>query len=231
MTMPFLAIEHSRCMIHADTQTDGFTAMMSMLILDRDVARELRAERKARGNDQHDEVWEGVYVMSPLADNIHQEIVAGFVTAFHQVIGDTKKGRVFPGVNVSDRVEGWKKNYRTPDVAVVLSGSRAQSHYTFWTGPVDFLVEVVSRGDRSRLKLPFYSKLGVREVLLVHRNPWRLCLYRHDGNKLRVAGRCVVAEPAAIASEVLPFSFRLIETPDRPMIELTHATDGRTWRA
>ena len=202
-----------------------------MLILDHEIARELRAERKARGNDQHDEVWEGVYVMSSLADDVHQEIVGKLTRAFEQVIGDERLGKVRPGINLSDRVEGWKKNYRTPDVAVILLSSLAKNHQTFWTGPVDFLVEVVSRGDHSRRKLPFYSKLGVREVLLVHRNPWRLRLYRHDGARLQAAADCAAADSISIASEVLPFSFRLIDTPDRPMIELIHSTDGRTWRA
>src|SRR4029079_3300306 len=153
---------------------------MTLVVLDKDFEREIRAQRKAWGVDQHDEVWEGVYMMSPIADNEHQEIVAGLIVAFHTVIGQTGLGQVFPGVNVSDRVKAWKKNFRAPDVVVVLKNSQAQSHATFWTGPIDFLVEVVSPGDRSRKKLPFYSKIGAREVLIIDRNPWRLTLYRHD---------------------------------------------------
>lgn len=206
---------------------------MSLLVLDPELARELRADRKARGIDQHDEVWEGVYVMSPIADNEHQEIVAGLTAAFYQVIRDSKAGSVFPGINVSDRVEQWKKNFRSPDVAVVLQGSKARSHSTFWTGPIDFVVEVLSRGDRSRRKLPFYSKIGVREALFVERNPWRLKLFRHNGSKLQLIGQCDAVNAPSLASEVLPFSFGLVETQeqDRPWILLKCATDNRTWRA
>lgn len=206
---------------------------MSLLVLDQDIARELRADRKARGIDQHDEVWEGVYVMSPIADNEHQEIVAGLTAAFYQVIGSSKAGSVFPGINVSDRIARWKKNFRSPDVVVILKSSSAENHGAFWTGPLDFVVEVMSRGDRSRKKLPFYSKIGVREALFVERNPWRLKLYRHDGAKLQLVGECDAAGAPPVGSEVLPFSFGLVaaEDQDRPLILLTHQSENRTWRA
>ena len=204
---------------------------MTLLVLDKSVERRLRAQRKAWGVDQHDEVWEGVYVMSPIADNEHQALVSKLTFAFEQVIGQPGLGTVLPGANVSDRVERWTKNYRTPDVVVVLNGSAAQNHGRFWTGPVDFVVEIISRGDRSRRKLPFYSRIGVRELLLVDRKPWRLTLYRHDGEKLQPVGVCESLEASPLVSEVLAFSMRLVAATERPRIELRHNTDERTWLA
>jgi len=203
---------------------------MSLLVLDKWLERRLRAQRKAWGGDRHDEVWEGIYVMSPLADNEHQELVAEMAAAFHEVIKRPGLGKVYPGVNVSDRVEGWKKNYRAPDVVVVLCDSAAQSHGSFWTGPIDFLVEIVSPRDRSRKKLPFYSKVGVREVLFVERRPWRLRLYRHDGTALQLVGQSEVGDSSPFDSEVLPFSFQLVAGTPRPTLLLTQKTDGGTWR-
>jgi Uma2 family endonuclease len=204
---------------------------MSLLVLDRFVERRLRAQRKARGIDQHDEVWEGVYVMSPLADDEHQAIAGSLTTAFQIVIGETGLGKVRPGVNVSDRVKRWTNNYRTPDVVVILKDSPAQNHGKFWTGPIDFVVEIVSRGDRSRRKIPFYAKVGVRELLFVDRKPWRLTLYRHDGTELENVGTCDGLQWASLESEVLPFFFQLASAADRPTIELRHKTDGRIWHA
>jgi Uma2 family endonuclease len=146
------------------------------------------------------------------------------------VIGQSRLGKVLPGANVSDRVERWTKNYRTPDVVVVLNGGGAQNHGKFWTGPIDFAVEIVSRGDRSRRKLPFYSKIGVREVLFVARDPWRLKLYRHNGTKLELAAYGEI-DAEAVESEVLPFSFGLVMTAERPVIQIAHKTDGHTWLA
>lgn len=202
-----------------------------MLILDKSVERRIRAQRKSRGIDQHDEVWEGLYVMSPIADIEHQAIVKTLVLAFYHGIERNSLGQVLPGANVSDRTAKWTKNYRTPDVVVVLKGSAAQNHEKFWTGPVDFLVEVVSRGDRSKRKLPFYTKIGVRELLVVDRRPWRLTLYRHDGENLVPVGTSDVGFAEAIQSDVLPFSFQLISGDKRPQIAITFAGDGQQWLA
>ena len=204
---------------------------MSLLVLDKSVERRLRAQRKAWGVDQHDEVWEGVYVMSPIADNEHQAIVKVFTLAFYVGIDQAGLGQVLPGANVSDRVDRWTRNYRTPDVVVILDGGAAKNHEKFWTGPIDFLVEIVSRGDRSRRKLPFYSKLGVRELLVVDRNPWRLTLYRHNGEALVPAGTSAVGDTTVIESEVIPFFFELVQAEDRPRIRIAHKSDGRTWQA
>ena len=78
----------------------------------------------------------------------------------------------FPGCNVSDQPERWKRNYRCPDVAVFLPGNPAEDRGTHWYGGPDFAAEVHSRFDRSRKKFGFYAKVGVRELLLVDRHPW-----------------------------------------------------------
>ena len=48
-------------------------AMIS-LSHDRDLAEEWIADRRTRGADHHDEVWDGMYVIPPLADDEHQFI-------------------------------------------------------------------------------------------------------------------------------------------------------------
>jgi Uma2 family endonuclease len=115
-------------------------------------------------------------------------------------------------------------------VVVILQDGGVREMGAFVTGPIDFLVEIVSRGDRSRKKLPFYSKIGVREVLFVERKPWRLRLYRHDGEALKLTGACEI-DAAPLCSEVLPFSFQLLANEERPALQITHADDGRTWKA
>jgi Uma2 family endonuclease len=116
-------------------------------------------------------------------------------------------------------------------VVIILRDSAAKNCGTHWVGPIDFVVEIVSRGDRSRRKLPFYSKIGVRELLLVDRQPWRLRLYRHNGKSLELVGECDAESAASLASEVVPFSFGLASADPRPTLLLVHQTDGRTWQA
>src|SRR4051794_34308307 len=99
--------------------------MMRLLIHDDEVANDLIRERKRRGLDLYDEVWEGMYVMLSMPINVHQELVVDLGVIFNEVIKRGGLGKNYPGVNVSDRRKGWEHNYRVPDLAVVLNDSRA----------------------------------------------------------------------------------------------------------
>ena len=91
------------------------------------------------------------------------------------------------------------------------------------------MIEIASPYDHTREKIPFYGQIGVRELLIVDRDPWSLDLYRLDGNELRLEGRAVVEEPSILASAVLPLSFRLIPGANRPQIEVTHRDGVQGW--
>jgi Uma2 family endonuclease len=148
-------------------------------------------------------------------------------------LADQSGVRVFPGVNVSDRKDDWERNYRCPDVAVVLPDSRAVAYEAFYFGGPDFIVEIASDYDRSRDKFDFYAGVGVREFLLVDRKPWQLELYALRGKKLLLAGQGNVADGNVLASQVLPLNFRLIAPAGtgRPQIEIVRTTDSQRWLA
>jgi Uma2 family endonuclease len=189
----------------------------------------LKAERQALGLDRYDEVWEGVYVMNPLPNNEHQRLDTRLTIIFGNVIDPPGLGEVFQGVNVSDRNDGWVNNYREPDVAVFLKGTRAIDRGTHWEGGPDFLVETLSPGDSAREKLPFYAQIGVREVLLIDREPWALELYRRQEGQLALAGQSTLGRPEQLSSTVLPLSFRLIPGDERPRIEVSHHDGVQRW--
>src|SRR5690349_10227794 len=117
---------------------------MAALVLDPILVRRLKRERALTGADRFDEVWNGVYVMAPLANNEHQHVMLQLAFAFRAAIRIPDDGWVFPGCNISDREDNWKKNYRCPDVAVFLKGNPAQDRDTHWFGGPDFAVEIVS---------------------------------------------------------------------------------------
>ena len=205
---------------------------MDLLILDpADVVRTIES-RRGSGLDRYDEVWDGVYIMSPLANNEHQQIIGAFDRCFGAVIADTGLGIVQPGANVSELAAGWAQNYRCPDVVVYLNSTPATDHNTHWQGGPDFAVEVVSHYDRSREKFDFYAKVGTRELLIVDRYPWALELYRlNDAGEYDLVGRSTVEEPDRLASVVLPLTFHLEAGASRPRIALLHTDDGRSWSA
>jgi Uma2 family endonuclease len=113
-------------------------------------------------------------------------------------------------------------------VAVYLKGNPAKPYDAFWLGGPDFAVEIVSPGDRTRKKLPFYASVGTRELLAIERKPWKLELFRLRRGKLVSVGESNVKDGTVLASEVIPFTFRLMRGGERPRIEVTHTADGRS---
>lgn len=202
---------------------------MATFIQDPEVERRLQAERAASGADRYDEVWEGIYMMAPMPNDRHQEIVSRLVYVLEDVIGQPGLGKVRPGVNVSDRIDGWKHNYRVPDVAVFLVHGSAVNHGAFWHGGPDFVAEVISPDDSTREKIPFYSMVGVKELLLIDRDPWTLELLRPQPDGLAPVASTGVDGEGALSSAVVPLRFRLISS-DGPAIEVAHTESDRVWQ-
>ena len=136
---------------------------------------------------------------------------------------------MLPGANITDLEEGWTHNYRCPDVVVFLKEGRAIDRGTHFLGGPDFAVEIVSEFDRSREKLPFYARVGVRELLLVDRDPWVLELFRLQEDRLMPVGRSTLESPDVLASTVLPLSFGLVPGEARPKIALAHEDGIARW--
>ena len=202
---------------------------MTVVVLDDLLAERLLRERQASGGDHHDEVWDGVYMMSPLPNNEHQQIVSRLNTILDLTIGIPGLGEVSPGVNVSDQDEDWTHNYRCPDVVVFLHDGKAVNHGTYWLGGPDFAVEIVGENDRARDKVPFYEKVGVRELFLVDRDPWALELLRLEDGRLASVGRSTLERPDVLASAIVPLTFRLVAGAARPAIEVAHRDGQQRW--
>lgn len=202
---------------------------MDVMVLDPDVADEVLAARVGTDGDQYDEVWEGVYIVTPLPNNDHQQIVGELVFILGETVGRTPLGQVFPGVNLSDRDEGWKQNYREPDVAVFLRDTKAINHGTHWQGAADFLVEIISPGERTRDKIPFYEKIGVVELLIVDREPWTLEMYRNADGRLTKVGESTLASPDAVEAWTVGLTFQLLPGEEKPQIQVKHPANGREW--
>lgn len=188
----------------------GALSVTTVLIRDAERGNALIDERKRLGLDHHDEVWEGVYVMPSMPSLEHQKLVRKLTSIIGDILDPEELGEVYPGANVSDRRKNWKSNYRVPDVVAVLKGSRAIECETFIFGGPDFVVEVESPGDESEEKIPFYAKIGVRELLLIDRDRRTVRLLRHDGEELvEIPPRVIEGKPWH-ASNVLPLAFRRV---------------------
>ena len=203
---------------------------MPTVILPRDQLKRIIRRRRKSGASRWDEVWDGVYFVSPDPNIEHQGLGFLLLRALDLALQGIDGVQIYPSVNISDREENWQKNYRCPDASVFLPGNTAQNRDTYWLGGPDFAVEILSPGDRARLKLPFYAKVGVREVLLIDRRPWRLELHRRQGNDFDLVGTSTPNGSEPLASEALGLTFRLIAGSPRPTIEI-QGGDGETWTA
>ena len=147
---------------------------MTAIIADPCVEERIIAERRARGWDRQDEVWNGTYIIMPDSNIEHQEIISSLVEAFRDVVRPPGGGKVLPGFNISDRGDDWTFNFRCPDVGVLLARNPAEIFEAHIRGPGRLLGGDRQPGDKSREKFDFYGELGVRELLLIDRYPWSL---------------------------------------------------------
>lgn len=202
---------------------------MTVIVNDKALEKSIRLDRQRSGTARFDEVWEGVYHVSPIANREHQWLITAMVGALLNVIDTSRGDRVYPGINVSDRKKGWKKNFRVPDIAVVLAENPCRWFDAVMVGGPDLVFEVVSRNDMAREKLAFYAKVRAREVVLIDRDPWSMELFRWTEGVLKPVGLATVEGSERLGSEVLPIIFRLAEGEERPTIKVFHAADGRAW--
>lgn len=202
---------------------------MATIIRDAELERRLQAERAASGADRYDEVWEGVYMMAPMPNDEHQMIVNALASILQELVGWPGLGHVRPGVNVSDRVENWRENYRVPDVAVFLNDTNAVNHSAFWLGGPDLAVEVISPGDQILEKLGFYAVVGTQELLVIDRDPWQLKLFRLTVSGMQPVTTATVQCGTTIGCETVAIELLLIAGDQRPRIQVTHRDSGRHW--
>jgi Uma2 family endonuclease len=134
---------------------------MQALILD---AAEFLEERRIRGADRRDEVWDGVLHVVPQPESSHQSF--GFRLA--RTLDDLMRprGLILQPETMLYRPGQIERNYRVPDIAVVdpryLTRRGIESR-------AELVVEILSPHDESREKLPHYATCEVQEVWLVDR--------------------------------------------------------------
>jgi Uma2 family endonuclease len=127
-------------------------------------------ERRRLGLDQRDEMWEGVIHVVPPAAEYHQNFEGRLVAALLPLV-DARGLRVSPEVGLY-RADN---DFRVPDITVYRPEVTSQRGVEGWA---DLVIEIVSPGDESRIKLPWYVENDSREILLIDRETLDLELYR-----------------------------------------------------
>jgi Uma2 family endonuclease len=117
----------------------------------------LKERRHRSGLDRLDEVWEGVYHMVPAPSHAHASVSAQLLIALGSVAGAAglePTSEFNLGESESD--------FRVPDGGLHRPGASG-----IWHATAALVIEVVSPGDESWKKLPFFAAHDVDEVLIV----------------------------------------------------------------
>src|SRR5215831_31515 len=149
-----------------------------------DVTDEELARRKTTGIDRWDEVWDGVWYMTPAPTFEHQRIVDAMIAFLMPHLKAQGRGLMVSGINVLQHAVGWT-NYRIPDLTFVATGREHILHEdgVRAAGP-DAVIEVRSPGDDTYEKLPFYATIGTCEVVIIDRDTKRPEIYRAVAGEL-----------------------------------------------
>jgi Uma2 family endonuclease len=118
---------------------------------------ELLERRRRLGHDLLDEVWQGVRHVSPAPHQAHALIAQQLAVLLD---GPSRKAGLVPMVSIFNL--GEPDDYRVPDGGILRPGP---THV--YAPSAALVVEIVSPGDETWEKLPFYASRRVDEVLII----------------------------------------------------------------
>lgn len=118
---------------------------------------ELLERRRRSGLDRKDEVWEGVLHMTPAPSGPHSSIEWQLARVLGPLADRT-------GLHAGGEFNLGEEDYdyRIPD-----GGLHREPPLVTWYQTAALVLEIVSPGDESLEKLPFYAAHNVDEVLIV----------------------------------------------------------------
>ena len=162
-------------------------------------------DRRRRGADKRDEVWDGVLHMVPPASTDHQCIAADLFEVLRP-LARARGLRAWYETGLFRSAEP-ERNFRVPDLMCAREALRTSRGIE---GDAELVVEIHSPDDESYEKLPFFESLGVHEVLIIEPRTRACDSYVFRGGKLWL----VAADASgALRSEVLGFALRVVDGP------------------
>ncbi len=177
-----------------------------------DMPQAVLDERRRRGLDGRDEVWDGVLHVVPPPGEAHQALAADLFVVLASLA--EARGLV---ARFETGLFRTADDYRVPDQLV----RRPEAGSARGAESAELVVEILSEHDETTEKIAWYAALGVRELLVVDPHDRRVQLLRAD------QGHLVAVEvgPEGVVSEVLGARFetgdgRLAITHDAGRVEL-----------
>ncbi len=127
--------------------------------------------RRALGQDGSDEVWEGVYYMTPRA-HVHHGLLQIELGGSLKIFAAPRGLRVSAEFNL-----GEANDYRVPDFGVHRGLPDG-----LYVSTAAMIVEILSPHDKTFEKFDFYGRNGVDEILVADLEQRSIRLWRYDGS-------------------------------------------------
>ncbi|MGH9157919.1 MAG: Uma2 family endonuclease [Acidimicrobiales bacterium] len=173
-----------------------------------EVPESLLEERRRRGADRWDEMWDGVLHMVPPPSGDHQRL-GGLLFRVMAPLADAaglvahyETGLFRPGVD---------RDYRVPDHTYARPDQVSRRGVE---GGAPLVVEIRSPGDESYEKLDWFAAMAVGEVLVIEPDTRAVELFALRGDRLVL----VQAGPDGVALAAVAAR---LATRDGPVLEVT----------
>ena len=175
--------------------TVGFLSVRTVILDPPSAGLDELVQRRARsGLDRLDEIWEGELHMVPAPSHAHGDLESqlhALLRPLARQAGLTMTGQV----NLGDS----EHDFRVPDGALHRPGAGGTWHPT-----AALVIEIVSPGDESWEKLPFYAAHHVDEILIVdpHKQTVNWLALEHDQYQPIQHSRLIDLGPGELAERI-----------------------------
>jgi Uma2 family endonuclease len=167
-----------------------------------EVPEALLEERRARGADRWDEMWDGELHMVPPPSEQHQAVGTKLVRALAPLAeAQGLEARYETGLFRPDV----DNDYKVPDQLYARPELRSERGFE---GGATLVVEILSPGDETYAKLDWYGSVGVGEVLVIDPETRRVELFANRGGRMEPV-EPVVIECLGVRAETVDGSLRL----------------------
>ena len=161
-------------------------------------------ERRSKGLDKSDEMWEGELHMVPPPSGSHQEVGAELFL----ILGPLAKARgLLPRYDPTGVFRpGVDNDWRVPDQVYALPEVASKRGIE---GAASLVVEILSPNDESYAKLGWYASVGVGEVLVIDPTTRRVELFANRGGQMAPVEPPLVVEALGVRAETVDSRLRL----------------------
>jgi Uma2 family endonuclease len=126
----------------------------------------LIAERRRLGLDKQDEMWDGVLHMNLPGNTNHQRIEIRLAVCLEPLARQLGLELLLEA-GLFDPAVQENKSFWVPDVVVFPTAVASERGVE---GRATLAIEIRSPGDESFEKIPYYSRIGVEELLIIDRD-------------------------------------------------------------